>query len=203
MWYTAIGAVSLQAEKVDVMTDLAQCLALLGWGVRTGGRGEVDDVFHKAARECGGIVKTIVPFAHYRGYDAKRFKDTTVSFDDLDEITKGRAEAASIGLSGAGKINYHLQRNLLASSAPILLGENMDEPSRFVITWQENNNFAELPFVDDGIPGSYASKAGHQEGAVFTLAKSREIPVFNLATPEHFDRISKFVEQTRNNVINA
>ncbi len=190
MWYTGIGSgTRLTARESAILHELGVCLAEAGWQLRTGGRGVVDDVLHQSAEMVGGRVETLIPFSSYRDYNTKNagvsaFSDFPAQ---LQEVALANVEASSQQM----KILSPLQKNLLASTVPILLGETLDQPSRFVLTWHKMSHQAvsNKP-SDDAIFHT-------QEGPLFYLAQSREIPVFNLSNPVHFKRVSDFIQQHR------
>lgn len=73
--------------------------------------------------------------------------------------------------------NAHAQyvRHLHMRSGLGLLGTNYNEPSKFVICWAPNTQ----------VTGS--------TGQTIRLANKYNIPVFNLANPEHYNRISRWL----------
>jgi hypothetical protein len=158
------------------MKRFAECLAQQGWFLRTGGQGELDDIFHKVYSQRGAIQKTYVPYAHYRGYDAVSDSATTTSFEELDDIIKRQCLQMVEVPPGSPRVKTGIQKNLFSCSAPILLGDDLKCPSRFLITW---------------------SRESQKESPVVLLAKTKQIPVFDLRCAEHYERISTFVNQNK------
>jgi hypothetical protein len=197
MWYSATGScINLKQHEKDFLVELSTCLFSTGWSLRTGGRGMVDDVMHNSIVNLGGRVNTFVPFAHYRGYDAHRFAATTISFADEPTHWQGLALAKVEGDSNRLKFKSELAKNLLGCSVPILTGTDFNLPSRFVITWQNSHQTAEGNKRDDFAhhdPGLFNTA----EAPIYYLARSRQVPVFNLANPLHMERIRGFIEKNR------
>jgi hypothetical protein len=158
------------------MKCFAECLSRQGWFLRTGGQGELDDIFHEIYSQCGATQKTYVPYAHYRGYDAVRHSATTTSFDELDDVIKRQCLQMAEVPVGSPRVTTGIQKNLVSCSAPMLLGDDLKRPSRFLITW---------------------SRDTLKDSSVVLLAKARQIPVFDLRCKEHYERISTFVNQNK------
>lgn len=193
MWYTGTSSsIKMTPKQSAIVHELGTCLAEQGWKLRTGGRGEFDDVLHQAAEMAGGTVKTILPFGFYRDYNANKFPETTVDFSKFDDIYMERCFAQAVAPNISANAHTPLQRNLLGSTVPMLLGENLDMPSRFVITWNVHLELSR----DDALAAPVAQLRS-PDSPLIELAKNRHIPVFNLADPEHMERILSFIRHGR------
>lgn len=200
MWYTSTGSgIKLSQKEKVFLGDLAECLANSGWSLRTAGRGAVDDVMHKSAVNAGGVVNTYVPFAHYRGYDAHSFKSTTTAFNVESPQWQGLALAKVEGDTEHLKFRSELARNLLGCTVPVLMGAEFNAPSRFLITWQGTSHSADGDERDD-LSQCDPSLFKTPEAPIYYLAKSKQIPIFNLANPLHMKRVELFIEGQRERV---
>lgn len=197
MWYTGTGSgARLTPKEAAILHEVGVRLADDGWSLRTGGRGHVDDILHQAAELSGGKVMTITPYVYYRDYNADQMKGVVYPFCRSPDLL--RSKALSMVEADAHQMRYTsaLQRDLLASSVPMVLGPGLDEPSRFILTFYRatgGGQYAHQSALDSAAPSFLRS----QEGPVFHLAMRRQIPIFNLADPEHMARIQNFIQTKR------
>jgi hypothetical protein len=194
MWFTATGScVNLSIKEKNILADLAACLFSMGWKVRTGGRGVVDDIFYDAAGINNVVSETIIPVDNFRKYNSNTDRDI-FSYEGFCEPIKIAAQGMSA--YPPHRIVSNLQRNIIASSSSMLFGVNLDRPSRFVVT------FCKSPSVSTSAMSANDDEAmlHTEEAPLFFLAKKRQIPVFNLANKEHMNRVVRFLEQARLNI---
>lgn len=196
MWYTGTGSgARLTPKEAAILHEVGVRLADEGWSLRTGGRGHVDDILHQAAELSGGKVMTITPYVYYRDYNADLMKGAVYPFCRFQDALKSKA--LSLVEADAQQMRYTsaLQRDLLASSVPMVLGPGLDEPSRFILTFYRatSGGYTNQSALDPACPSFLRS----QEGPVFHLAMRRQIPIFNLADPEHMSRIQNFIHTKR------
>jgi hypothetical protein len=191
MWFTATGScVSLSIKEKSILADLAACLFSMGWKVRTGGRGIVDDIFYDAAGISNVVSETIIPVDNFRKYNSNTDRDI-FSYEGFCEPIKIAAQGMSA--YPPHRIVSNLQRNIIASSSSMLFGVNLDRPSRFVVTFCKSPSAGSMSEHDEAMLHT-------EEAPLFFLAKKRQIPVFNLANKEHMNRVVRFLEQARINI---
>lgn len=195
MWYTAVGSLRHLSEKDRAFLGrLGRALSLSGFKVRTGGRGIVDDVLRMSSKELGGTSEVITPFPLYRDYDA--FKDAEVfSYSDFEPANKELSKKIMHEVRAVEKITSEMHLNLVNSSPAILFGPNLNAPSRFLITWQ--NDVFSPDVANDDIPSKESALFSTQESPIFKLAIKKRIPIFNIANPLHRKRIDNFIDSVK------
>lgn len=152
------------------MTEIAWALARRGWILRTGGAPGADQAF-----EHGVTVEQIevyLPWPRFEGHAGRAVK--------LMRPTPAAYEVASrfhpewpILTPGAQKLH--------ARNVHQVLGHDLRTHSRFVICWTP----------DGSLDGSGGTSGG--TGQALRIAKAHGVTVFNLAHPEHAERLAQFM----------
>lgn len=154
--YTGVGARKTPPAMQRTMTNLAYKLDKLGWKLRTGNAYGADSAFAR-----GSTNKDV--------YSPKSLD--SVSQDVFDKCYEDFME-----LHPAPHRCSAYARLLLMRDGLEIMGDNYDEPSRFVICW-----------TPDG------KEIGGTAQAI-RLARKYGIEVFNLAKPEDFERLNNFIK---------
>jgi hypothetical protein len=189
--FTGIGARKTPDHILTLMTQISKKLDVDGWGLRSGGAIGADKAFEKGVDDYSQI------------FLPKKDDKKNGFFN-----RKKRSEAMYI----ISKYNLHENWDILLNSPSQsytvslhtrnvfqVLGENLDNPSSFLICW-----------TPDGASTikETTSRTGGTRTAI-RLACHFNIPVFNLAKEEHLNRIvnwlnldtkKKIVKRPRNRI---
>lgn len=150
--YAGIGARITPREITDKMFKIACELADLGWTLRSGGAAGADSAFENGSSE------------------AEIFR--------ANDCTDAAMEFASRYHPAWAKCSPYA-RKLHGRNAMIILGENLDNPVRFVLCWTESGR-------DEG-----------GTGLAMRIAWSHNIPVFNLKNREDHARVVKLIQPNK------
>lgn len=195
MWYVGTSSLRrLSKKESEFLAEVGGSLASLGWLARLGGRGVVDDVLFRKSEQMGVTKQVILPVPVYRGYSEYKNKEDVVSYTSLSDSVKFDAKKALSHAICKTRIVSPLQENLINSTAPLLLGKDMVTPARFVLTWQDGESDE---MIKDGLHVCSSPLLRIQEAPLFRLATQYQIPVFNIANPNHKRRISDFLDLHR------
>lgn len=199
MWYLGIGSIrNMPYSAKNLMIDLAECLARTGYRLRTGGRGEVDDAFWQGASYCPDVEREmILPVKTYRQFEANG-KDI-ISFDSLPEVVQQAARRHCALPSSRRHYTGRLKRLSDDVCALLVMGKELNAPVRFAITYAPGEKHGVKDVVDIGV--SKDPIFATPDAAAFYLLKEMRVPVFNLANPEHCDRIVSYVNEHRYAVV--
>lgn len=145
---------------------LAERLADEGWILRTGHAPGMDQAFEMGAGRRAEVFLPWPSFEHSEPLEA----DTII-----DRPSKAAQEMAQAYHPAGAKLGALL---LHARNCHQVLGRDLDEPVKFLVCWT---------------PG--AREEGGTAQAM-RMARSYRVPVFNLALPEHRERIETFALQS-------
>lgn len=154
--YTGVGARKTPSEILAMMTQIARKLDSLGWHLRTGNAAGADTAFAKGSTNKDIYSPRSLNYVEQDVYDK--------CYEDFMEL-----HPAPHRCSAYARL-LHMRNGLE------LMGDNYDEPSRFVICW-----------TPDG------KEVGGTAQAI-RLARKYGIEVFNLAKPEDFERLNNFIK---------
>lgn len=190
MWYTCTGSSeNLSAKEAALLHQLVVSLAQMGWKLRTAARGSVDDVAYNAAKLSGGVFKVFLQSPYYRDYDSKKEPQNLSPFDSFDfKIQK--ESLFIIGTEINSKITSTSERERLGVIPLVLLGKNLNAPSKFIITLKEHSRSFDSARE---IELKY-----NKESPLLRLAKSKKIPVFDIGNDVHQARIESFISSLLN-----
>lgn len=166
--YAGIGSRSTPAHVLDLMTRIAAALGRDGYRLRSGGAEGADTAFAHGAPEAD----IFLPWPTF-GQHAPQFE----GHHYLDRPTREAWELAA---------NFHpnwlrlgqASRNLMARNSHQVLGPKLNDPVRFIICWT---------------PGAHG---GGGTGQAIRIARSRGIPVFDLADAAVMDRLLTYCERS-------
>jgi len=177
--YAGIGARKTPADVRTLMTQAGRQLAQRGWVLRTGLAPGADQAFYLAAREAGSV-ELFLPWASFE----QAVRDPA---RELDTHTMDRASAAARQLARThhpawGRLTEGVRR-LHARNCHQILGPDLDSPARFVLCW-----------TPDGSLDGRGQRVGGT-GQALRLAHECQIPILNLARPDHRQRVSDWLEK--------
>jgi hypothetical protein len=154
-FYTGIGSRSTPGNEQAVLTNIASFLEYAGFVLRSGGAEGADKAFEAGVSQSKNVL-------------ILRPKHSTPEAEEI---------ASQIHPMWSACNKY--ARQLHGRNVQLVLGENLDSPSEFVVAW-----------TFDG-----KDKGGTRTGLV--LAKQRGIPAFNLANDEDRIQFGVFLSSLR------
>jgi hypothetical protein len=150
--YAGVGSRATPAGICHLMERFGAELARRGWTLRSGGAVGADSAFEKGAREAGGRCEIYLPWPGYNEHSEARLVEA--SPEAYDVMTRIHPVFARLPRSS---------RRLHARNAHQILGADLRSPVEMVVCWT---------------PGG-RGRGG--TGSAIRLARSREIPVHDLA----------------------
>jgi hypothetical protein len=166
--YAGIGSRRTPAAMLDVCEQIARALAERGWRLRTGHAPGADQAFERGAHANADVFLPWPAFEH----------ETPVLGDPHGQPAPRTFEIATqhhphwAGLSRGG-------RALHARNCHQILGATLDAPACFAVCWTPDGS------LDGGGPDTGGT------GQALRLCVAFDVPVFNLARPEHLARINR------------
>jgi hypothetical protein len=177
--YAGIGSREAPAPVLDLIRLLASRLARSGWVVRTGLSPGADQAFYHGALDGGGGVELYLPWPGFQA--GARVESDGEPVTELSQPSQAAYQlAARIYRAWGGPAWRELgagQRALLARDAHQVLGPELDDPVAHVVCWT----------ADAGLDGGDPRSGG--TGQALRIAHEHSIEVFNLARPEHVQRV--------------
>lgn len=177
--YAGIGSRKTPAHVAQNMREIAFRLASLGWVLRSGRAEGADEAFEVGARQAGGQVEVFLPWHRFREADPACSVDASALPEHAQacELAKAHHPAWARLEPSA--------RKLMARNAHQVLGAALDAPVQMVVCWAPGSvmDTDRVVNVDGGT------------GLAVRLAAARGIPVFNLAVPEHAERIANWLDR--------
>lgn len=189
-YYTGVGSRKTPHEEFDLLVKVGYFLAEQGWILRSGAADGADSAFEKGCddwklAECsltGGsprMNKEI--FIAWEGF-SNRFESEDGVYCNIPTPTKQRAQQIVSEIHPAWNLTRPDGTPVMSNGAKMLhtrnvfqvLGKTLDKPSSFLVCYAEVDK--------EGIP-----KGGTR--TAWQLAKSRNIPCFNIFLPEDKARI--------------
>jgi hypothetical protein len=170
--YAGIGSRETPPEILDLMRRAAAVLASKGWVLRTGMADGADQAFYCGASTHGAL-ELYLPWA---AFEAKaRIAGGAEQFI-LPEPTGAARELAAQFHPVWSRLPRAI-RSLHSRNAHQVLGPDLASRARFVLCW-----------TPDGSLDGQGRRAGGT-GQALRIAHYYAIPVFNLARPEHAERV--------------
>lgn len=171
--YAGIGSRSTPADVLDMMRRLAGVLGRDGWTLRSGGARGADQAFMAGCEEAGRA-EIYLPWSRYEG---------------ISEFELERPTAAAFEIAASHHPAWHScgrgARALHARNAHQILGADLDGPVSFIACWTPDGSL-------DGL-GRHSGGTGQ----ALRIGVSHEVPVVNLARPEHRSRVGAFLGSKR------
>jgi len=155
-----IGSRDTPKTILSQMTSLGIRFANLGWCLRSGGADGADTAFEIGCDQANGAKEIFLP---WKGMESKRFpKSQGGHSSTLYNIAPYAFHIASQIHPVWDDLSQGMQK-LHARNVHQILGENLDDPVKFVVCWTKNGKLS----------GGTAT--------AMQLAYDLDIPVFNLA----------------------
>lgn len=150
--YAGIGSRSTPLHVLDMMTNFASNMEKAGWTLRSGGADGADTAFEKGVKATSHQ-EIFLPWRYFNENTSKRYE---VSWEAM-EIAKQFHPAWHNCSSAAKKLH--------ARNVHQVLGQFLDNPSKFVLCYTPNGS---------GSGGT---------GQAIRIAQFYKIPVFDLGNP--------------------
>lgn len=178
-WYTGVGSRETPKEMEDFMQEVGFILAKKGFILRSGCADRADTYFEIGALKykVRGLKQRLDIYLPWDGFN-KQYKDENhfiaTEFDNYEDAWEMASEThPAWDRCSAGAQALH------ARNCYQVLGHDLATPSKFLICWAKT------------------TKSGNIAGGTATawnLAKSYNIPCFNLFVEEDYKRVSKLLE---------
>jgi hypothetical protein len=173
--YAGIGSRETPPGVLDLMVRAASQLAREGWVLRTGMAGGADQAFYRGARAHGAL-ELYLPWPSFEA-DARSPAHAAEQFV-LGQPTPAAYEMAAQFHPAWSRLVQSVRR-LHARNCHQVLGPDLASPARFVLCW-----------TPDGSLDGRGRRVGGT-GQALRIAHHHGIQVFNLARPEHAERLSR------------
>jgi hypothetical protein len=164
--YAAAGSRKTPPDIFVEAQEFARRLDERGWTVRIGGAKGFDTAIANGSFMAANHRQLYLPWP---GYNDRLGAD-------LDEPTEEAFAIAAAYHPAWGRCD-ETARKLHARNTHVVLGAGCDDPAKFLICWT---------------PGG---KAVGGTGQALRLAAAYEVVTFNLAIPDHRERINRFIER--------
>ena len=168
MYYTGVGPRQIPQDVYDRLYRLGAFLGSLGWVLRSGGADGADTAFEKGADSVGGQKEIYLPW--------KRFNKNPSS---LFEVTPAAIEASLRFHPTAHLITKHGVRCIMGRNLYQVLGQTMDTPSKFLVTWTPYSTMDAL---------NHGKKIGGT-GQAIRIADHYRVPLYNLSEGDDFESL--------------
>lgn len=169
--YAGVGSRRAPGDMLQLAQLLADRLADCGWTLRSGHAPGMDQAFETGAGRHAEVYLPWPSFEHSEPLEADFIKDTP-------------AKPAAFEIAASFHPTWYAlptaTRRLQARNSHQVLGRNLDHPVKFVVCWTP----------DGSLDGTGPDTGG--TGQALRIAQHHHVPVFNLARPEHRERIENF-----------
>lgn len=166
--YAGIGSRKTPPEILALMEALGSRLGSLGWTLRSGAAEGADSAFERGADRVGGAKEIFLP---WQGFSGRKSTEPGVLL--LDEGKRGDAERIAAAYHPAWRFLSFGARRLHARNALQILGPGLDRPADLVVC-----------FTPRG-------EGGGGTGQVIRIARSYNVPVFDLGVPGSLQRLEE------------
>lgn len=182
MWYTCTSMCqNLKAEDSAILHQLIFKLSKEGWRLRTPARGVFDDLSYQSAIVSSGVASVFLPEPYYRGYNSDTSKNLHV-FSNFEHEDQARAlKQKKLFLKNTNRNTS--QSQILSSLIMSIIGFKSESKSKFILTYNPKENSEALKNNLDF----------NKDNEMLMLADKNRVPVFNLASPPHKERILNFL----------
>jgi hypothetical protein len=177
--YAGIGSRQTPPEILALMLRAASVLASAGWVLRTGMAAGADQAFYRGAGSHGAL-ELYLPWPTF---EAQARTDAGAEQYVLGTPTAGAYELAAQFHPAWPRLSPAV-RSLHARNAHQVLGPDLASPARFVLCW-----------TPDGSLDGQGRRVGGT-GQALRIAHQHAIAVFNLARPEHAERLIRRCQRT-------
>lgn len=169
-YYTGIGSRRTPEVTLQAMARLAQLLARHGYTLRSGGADGADTAFEEGCRAAGGAMELWLPWKGFNQRGASQYLPTE-AHHQLASTLHPAWERLSRG-----------PKALHARNTGQVLGVDLKTPSGFVVCYTPDGAEAEHEVTRD-TGGT---------GTAIRLASRNQIPVFNMARSDWWQRFKRF-----------
>jgi hypothetical protein len=172
--YAGIGSRETPPAVLDLMARAASWLASEGWVLRTGMAAGADQAFYRGARAHGAFELYLPWPAFEAGARSPAHRAEQLV---LDQPNAAAYELAARLHPAWSRLTRGV-RALHARNCHQVLGADLASPARFVLCW-----------TPDGSLDGRGRRVGGT-GQALRIAHHHGITIFNLARPEHVERLS-------------
>jgi hypothetical protein len=173
--YAGIGSRATPPAVLDLMARAAAWLAAKGWVLRTGMAAGADQASYRGASTHGAF-ELYLPWSTFEA-------DAHAPRHGPDQLVLGEPTPAAYELAArfhpAWSRLTRAVRALHARNCHQVLGADLASPARFVLCW-----------TPDGSLDGRGQRVGGT-GQALRIARHHGIAIFNLARPEHLQRLSR------------
>lgn len=177
--YAGIGSRRTPATTLQLIEALAGSVAAQGWTVRTGLSPGADQAFYRGALSRAGSVELYLPWPGFEAHARMSGEGSRVRA--LERPSQAAYELAARFYRAWERPPWSEldagAKALLARDCHQVLGAQLDSPAACVVCWT----------TDGGLDGDDPRAGG--TGQALRVASHHGIPVFNLARPEHAQRV--------------
>lgn len=171
-FYAGIGSRETPEDILDFQTRIATHLEKDGWLLSSGGAEGADDAFEAGITEVSDH-RIIIP---RNGFNGKHANEGYVNFGNATQLMKNQCDALASRIHPAWDNMPRWMKNLHSRNVMQILGENLDNPVKFVLYW--------APEDKHGV-----AKGGTRTAVV--LANKLGIPTFNMLRKEILNRLER------------
>ena len=172
LFYAGIGSRETPLEILDIMSNLAQKLAIKNYTLRSGGANGADTAFEIGCDAVNGKKEIFIP---WDGFSNREHDGNVISLSQLDATIVRQAMNVAK--------EFHPNWNACSNGAKLLhsrncfqvLGISLKSPVSFLVCWTPN-----------------ASGSGGT-GQAIRIAKANDIKVFDIADEMAMNRIRRFL----------
>lgn len=177
-YYAGIGSRSTPSAILSVMEEIAKKLAARGFVLRSGGAVGADEAFERGVDSWYTFMQASqgpVPKEIFYARDVDQYQNAGL-----------QAMAMAEKYHGAWDRLNPFVRKLHARNVFQIMGRDLNTPVKFVVCWTR----------DGAWHHKHRTIATGGTGTAISVASMNNIPVFNLAQPEHLKRIMSGLEIT-------
>lgn len=180
--YTGIGSRSGMSDLIKYTAiKLGYYLALEGYILRSGGAEGMDDFFEAGAdlamiQDENAQKQIFLPKSFTWGNPSVWSTPSEEALKTVEIFHK------------YGKNIKDFNKLLMGRNAHQVLGPNLDDKAKFVICWTPDGCISDKDRTYGGTGGTGGT------GQAISIADKYEVPIFNLAIPEHLERINKKIK---------
>jgi hypothetical protein len=166
-FYTGVGSRETPGPICLFMTRLAIQLEIDNWRLRSGAAPGADEAFEAGVKESKDI------YVPWNGFQSKR----------LIHPLKQEAYEIAMKLHPNWGACSEAARKLHTRNVYQVLGHELNKPSKFLVCWTP----------DGCIDHKSRSRTTGGTGTAISIANHYNVPVFNLARPEHYKRLNDYL----------
>lgn len=196
-WWTGVGSRDTPTEILALMYLVGRVFTDFGWRLRSGGARGADTAFYEGARWSELFqVNTPQIYLAWNGVFngiTRHWEDSAKGYFDASKFAKWKeAEQIALDTRGSWARGKDAQGNIIeldekgkalhTRNVFQILGEHLDNPSKFLICW--------APPV-----GKRGLTVRGGTNTAWKLAKKHGIKCINLAVPEDYNKVLDFLDR--------